>query len=148
MPIHRVPSSPKVSFVYPTILDDSTENEGIVGEAILDVRVKKIPCEFGMLAVVGVSGLATEYAYSLELNVFFGDDMVTDPDGQSVLADYKVSISLEDLCAATYAIELRNIKVAEAGLYTLKVTLREHRDEEKIVIDNGECQFAVSDRWS
>ncbi|KHS87066.1 hypothetical protein [Pectobacterium brasiliense] len=148
MAIKSISPSPKISFVYPTILDDSTENEGIVGEDALDIRLKKIPCKFGVLAVVGVSGLATEYSYSLELNVFFNDEIVTDPDNPSILADHRVNISLENLCVATYAIELRDIKAEQPGLYVLKVNLREHHGDGITIVHNNECQFAVSSRWS
>jgi hypothetical protein len=139
---------PTVSFTYPTMLNDTTENEGIVGEPILDFCVKNLPTEFGLIAVSGLVGVSIDKSYSIDTNVYLNDKLVTDPRAESKLIEHRPNLSTEGLYVATLGIEIEKIKAESPGFYMLKTSLYENQDDApRVLVDSKECLFAVSCHW-
>ncbi|HGO4163078.1 hypothetical protein [Serratia marcescens] len=142
-------SDPAVSFAYPTMLDDRTENEGIVGQPVLDFKVKSFPAEFGMICMSGIVNVSHDKTYSIDSNVYFNGEIVTNPMAESKLLEHEANLSKESLYIATFGLQVDKITARLPGFYVLKVSLYENTgSDSRKLIDSKECIFAVSSSWS
>ncbi|ELZ8745667.1 TPA: hypothetical protein L0163_000736 [Citrobacter freundii] len=136
-----------IAFLYPSFPSEKDIADQNLGQPNLALKVKNFPKEFTFLAAIGLVNLDLEKNYSLSVNLYFNDGLVTDPDANDPSVSHKWNQSKEGGYVSTFGIPL-TAHAEEPGVYTLKLFLYEKSDEDRILLDENESYLIISEGWA
>lgn len=136
-----------IAFLYPSFPSEKDIEDKELGQPNLALKVPKFPEEFTFLAAIGLVDLDLEKGYSLSVNLYFNDELVTDPDANLPSVSHKWNQSKEGGYVSTLGIPL-TANAKEPGVYILKLFLYEKSGEDRILLDENESYLIISDGWA
>ncbi|EAP4931297.1 TPA: hypothetical protein ACGTP1_001502 [Salmonella enterica] len=136
----------KISFIFPSFPSEDEFSSGSTGQPNLAMRVSRFPTELSFLAVAGLV-IDDEKEYSLSVDLYFGEDIVTDPEAEMHMVFHKSNLSAEGYYVSTFATPL-TATLPAPGIYTLRLSLYENKDGNRLLLDENESQLVVSEGWN
>lgn len=137
----------KISFLFTSFPSENEITSGTLGQPNVALKVNKFPEEFSFLACVGLVNIDITKKYSISVNLFYNNELVTDPEVESPPINHKWSQSKEGHYASTFGIPL-TAKASEPGVYVLKFAISERLDDQYILLDESQSQLIISQWWN
>jgi len=142
-------SDEKVCFVYVTPLTKVTDKKSL---SLPDIRIfaPTIPCEMDFLVSYGIYGIEYNTDYSIDINAFFKDELLTKENTQSEFLYHDSGMSATNEYVSTITAPITNVPIKTGGLYNITVDLYRGglgEDVKRDLLHSASCYFVISDYW-